>query len=92
MRALAGGILTKEEQAAKIIDGLLVLFSLYDEDYNIIDDALHYIAETRKNNPNHPITVSLSDYMESKNLLTNHSTGTPNRGSIVNEGDGAASG
>ena len=54
------------ERATKIIDELLVLFELYEQDYNIIDDALEFIAESRRKNPQYQITVSLADFMAKK--------------------------
>lgn len=61
--------MTKEEQAAYIIDNLMVLFEVYQDDYHIVRMALGYIAEVREKNPNHPITVSLANYMRKKGLI-----------------------
>lgn len=62
--------LTKEERSAKIIDELLVLFDLYESDYQIVQDALGFIAEARRNNPDYPITASLAQYMRDRNLIS----------------------
>lgn len=62
--------LTKEERSAKIIDELLVLFDLYESDYQIVQDALGVIAEARRNNPDYPITASLAQYMRKRNLIS----------------------
>lgn len=59
----------RDEHAAKIIDELLVLFQLYREDYNIVNEALQFIAATRYNNPEHPITRSLANYMREIGLI-----------------------
>jgi len=61
--------MTREEKAAEIIDSLLVLFELYKEDYSVIRDALEFIAETRRKNPRHPITVALALYMREQKLI-----------------------
>lgn len=52
------------EEAAKIIDELLVFYELWSHrtismDNSIIRDALNYIAEARRKNPNHPIERAL---------------------------------
>lgn len=53
-------------EATKIIDGLMVLFRLYDEDYAIIDDALDFLAEIKKEYPDHPVTVRIAWIIEGR--------------------------
>lgn len=53
----------KVEEAATILDSILVLFNLYREDYHAVEMALRYIADVRNKNPQHPIRVSLAAYM-----------------------------
>jgi hypothetical protein len=57
------------ERATKLLDDLLVLFALYDKDYNIVDEALKAIAVSRKTNPAYPITVALAQFMQDKGLI-----------------------
>lgn len=65
---------TNRERAAEIIDSLLVLFTIYDKDIyesnsSAIKDAIEYIAKTRRQNSDYPITVSLARYMREKGLI-----------------------
>ena len=62
--------MTREEELTKIIDELIVLFCLRDHmDFNVVDRALTEIAQTLRDNPQHPITMSLHDYMIEKDFI-----------------------
>jgi hypothetical protein len=56
-------------RAAKLIDELLVLSKLYEQDYNVVDDALHFLAATRRVRPEFPLTVALAEYMRQRGLI-----------------------
>lgn len=66
--------MTREEQAAKIIDDLLCLYELWPHgkmmtDNSITRDALNFIAETRRKNPAYPITMVLANWMREKQMI-----------------------
>lgn len=61
-------------KAAKIIDELITLIGVnqWDRkipDYNIIADGLAYIAETKRENPQHPVTVWLMFELRRRGLI-----------------------
>lgn len=53
-------------RAAHLLDEVLVLFDLYQEDYNVIEASLAEIARYRNGDPDFPITASLYEYMDKR--------------------------
>ena len=51
-------------RGAKLIDELLILFRLWDEDYNLIDEALDYLQEIQDQYSEQPITVRLARILD----------------------------
>lgn len=58
-----------EATAIKLLDEVLVLFDLYKEDYNTVRDSLEAIARYAKEHPEHPITLSLYNFLRDAGYL-----------------------
>lgn len=58
-----------DPKAAKLLDELLVLFDLYECDYDIVRESLQYISKCRQSDPQFPITISLSNFMCKRDLI-----------------------
>lgn len=53
-----------ESEAARIIDGLLILSEFYEQDYDVVDDALDYLSRVRDEGV--PITLRLSMLIDAR--------------------------
>jgi hypothetical protein len=62
-----------DPEAAKIIDELICLLSFPGTeiaDFSIVSDGLAYLMRTRREHPEHPVTVSIFREMAKRGMIS----------------------